>query len=569
MIKYNKSTVTLPVTSTTTASDLLYSATKALGQATRPEASILLEAFAQLGLERPVRKYESIRHILNSWAYDTQNALLLVPSATGGSDDDLEARSVPKKEPSDASTYLYYSQKPGKWEKRWITLRFDGQLMASKRDGAQETTNICHLSDFDIYSPTPRQLSKKIKPPKKVCFAIKSQQKASMFLSTTTFVHFFATNDRKVAASWYKAVQAWRSWYLVNVMGEGQTKSKDTDQGAARIGSGGSGQTVGSPAAGQRRHAKNPPADSVPYHHSSPKAFMNIERYEQVTEPISPPPNSGTRGMHTRHKSTRQRSAPPVSYPKGLISEIPEPLPVPSRAYSPPHSYSPISPDPKTFSPTGLLGNTYTDRQKAQQGRVSDPSPPTTGIQPDTHLTPMPSNSLNRNTSVRSTKPTTTGGLQRNSSTRRKPKPLVDLSPEYREPPQHVRKGRGIVPSQLPPGGLVDIATSPEKVIDLPSATAWRRPVTSNGNGRPRTSNGRPGTSSGAARPMTSVGEPDSGAVKRIGTLKSSARPQTAYRAEDNGSDDDEDEALIHLLNRSGTTKGVVGKNGRGVAVRA
>ncbi|KAI9706543.1 MAG: hypothetical protein M1836_003549 [Candelina mexicana] len=584
LIKYNKSTITLPVTPTTMANDLLHSAAIALGQNTGQEAFVLLEAFAQLGLERPIRKYEPIRQILNSWAYDTQNALLLVSSVTGSSDDDLEARFVPKKEPSDTSAYLYFSQKPGKWDKRWITLRSDGQLMASKRDGVRETTNICHLSDFDIYSPTPRQLSKKIKPPKKVCFAIKSQQKASMFLSTTTFVHFFATNDRRLAASWYKAVQAWRSWYLVNVMGEGQKKPKDVGQGAARVGSAGS-QNMAFPLSPKPRHAHNPSAESKPYHNASPKPFMNIERYEHVTEPTSPPINQQTRELHARNISSRQRSAPPVSYPKGLVSEISDAA-SPSRDYSPPKNQLTLDTDPRTFSPNGLLGNGYTERQRAQQTRDSDPSPPTTGIQPEPHL-PLPASTsgLTRNTSVRSTKPTTTG-LQRNSSTRQKPKPLVDLSPEYREPPQHVKKGRGIIPSQLPPGGLVDIATSPEIAIEVPSATAWRRPVTSNGNGNGNGSGGRPGTSSGPrppatsfgenvnggrpgtsnGRPMTSVGSPEAG-IKRIGTVKSSARPQTAYQA---GESDDEDEALINLLNRSGTTKGVVGRGGKAAAaVRA
>ena len=37
------------------------------------------------------------------------------------------------------------------------------------------------------------------------------------------------------------------------------------------------------------------------------------------------------------------------------------------------------------------------------------------------------------------------------------------------------------MPEQIPAGGLVDIATSPEVAIEIPRATTWRRPGTSGG----------------------------------------------------------------------------------------
>lgn len=88
--------------------------------------------------------------------------------------DDLDVKNVSRKQPAETSVYLYHSQKPGHWEKRLVTLRSDGQVVVKKND--KDPVNICHLTDFDIYVPTPRQKSRKIKPPKKVCFAVKSQQ---------------------------------------------------------------------------------------------------------------------------------------------------------------------------------------------------------------------------------------------------------------------------------------------------------------------------------------------------------------------------------------------------------
>lgn len=89
-------------------------------------------------------------------------------------------------------------------------------------------------------------------------------------------------------------------------------------------------------------------------------------------------------------------------------------------------------------------------------------------------------------TSVRSTR-----GRDRDSSDlarttsaarREKPKPLVDLTPQYVEPPQFSKRGKGFKPEQLGPGGLIDSATSPEFAITIPPSLDWRaRPTTGAG----------------------------------------------------------------------------------------
>jgi len=156
---------------------------------------------------------------MNSWDSDTQNYLMIMPhsecAAVG-----LEHKDAPAEQPSHTMLHMYHSQKPGKWEKHWMILKEEGQVTASTKENDANATNVFHLSDFDVYMPTKKQV-KKLRPPKKICFAIKSQQRSIMFESTENFVHFFATNDKAIADRWYSAVQAWRSWYLVNVLGEG------------------------------------------------------------------------------------------------------------------------------------------------------------------------------------------------------------------------------------------------------------------------------------------------------------------------------------------------------------
>lgn len=449
-VKYEGTDIFLPITPSTTPVDVIRAAARQMSAPIDDRSTVLLESFKQIGLERPLRKYEHIRDVLNSWDNDAQNTLVIIPSPSGGKDDDLDVRHVSKGQPGETTVHLYHSQKPGSWDKRFITLRSDGQVVVAKRPGA-ETSSICHLSDFDIYIPTPRYASKKIKPPKKVCFAVKSQQKSTMFMTTENFVHFFCTSDRSLGTAWYTAVQEWRSWYLVHVMGEGE---ECANKGNVRIGTQNS--------AGNGTAAFNPRTGSSTERSIRPRAFATV--------PSTPPTRSRT------VKST----VPPN--PKKLTKDPLTNAPTTHRS-GPSLHQTPPSPPPQAepFEPASLLGRTYTRKQKALQ------HPPTAA--PLATPPPMPA-TVARNDSPhsrtgaahRTTSPpkpgpaTTASSLDRHSSQLPKPKPLVDLTPVYQEPPQHSRKGRGVIPLQIPSGGLVEVATSPERAVEVPSATTWRKP---------------------------------------------------------------------------------------------
>ena len=137
MVKYGQSVISLPVTPSTTPMDIIRSAGEQLSNPIKPKATVLLESFRQLGLERPLRRYEHVRDVLNSWDNDSSNTLVIIPSPTGGKDHDLEISSVFSSQPGDTSVHIYYSQKPGHWDKRWVTLRSDGQVMIDKREDGE------------------------------------------------------------------------------------------------------------------------------------------------------------------------------------------------------------------------------------------------------------------------------------------------------------------------------------------------------------------------------------------------------------------------------------------------
>jgi hypothetical protein len=488
LIRYKQSSINLPITPETTPVDLIYSAANVMTVNISTSTAILLESYTQLGLERRIRGYEHIRDVMNSWDRDTQNALMLENSDSPKFDTDLETSSVPKEAPGDVTVYMYHSQKPGKWTKRYITLMSTGQVFISKKAGAKpsakDSVNICHLSDFDIYTPTPQQLRKTLKPPKKHCYAIKSQQKTTMFLNTENFVHFFNTDDELLAEKWYAAVQRWRSWYLVTQMGEGKktkmTKATTTvaTELPARPG------TKAGPT-----HKVKVSVDENPYTIGSFQPLLNMDRFDQPP-PHDPPEYDG----YDSEEENRPRQIP--FHLRNSVSLSPIPSRRESRRHPPPVSYR-LPPEAEDeFASSSLLGRTYTIRQKMQKERDAQQTnqPPSAFVEGPSlingsaHQRTMSMNSTRMTRPETSAGPGNSGGLQRGTSQMQKPKPLIDFTAQFKEAPQWDRthKGHGVRPVEGVP--LVEIATGPQvpEIPGLPVNTIFRR-------------------DQAAARPMTAV----------------------------------------------------------------
>lgn len=489
----NKKTFLLPVTPDTTAQDLLRSASLCMVESINIQQDILVEKFLKVNVTRPLRLYEHVRDVMNSWDNDTQNDLEIVNAAYHDYDRyRLISSEVPSSKPEGMGCYIHYSSRPGKWSKRYIALRSDGQLVLAKNDTTKDQENICHLSDFDIYKPTDKKFSK-IRPPKKTCYAVKSQQKSNIFSDESRYVHFFCTNDRATAKKFYDALQGWRSWHLKHVMGEGQKKakapeSKPTNGFLSNV------KTLGKLEQGGSSHSRSA-SDSSYYQLGSFKPLFDMDSFgkdldfnnNNAPESASHP-RSDARAMHARKMSTRVKGPPPVAYNRaGLVNEIPS-QPV-ERSNS--LTQNSMEPEEGTFAPTGLLGRKYSQRQRAIQDRERKESGPfTEGPSLIGNIDSMAQAAANdgglgRRTSVRSTHRRTSSDIQRSMSTRAKPKPLVDLTPQYKEPPQHRNKGKGFTP-EAGVGPLIENATSIEEAIKVPASTDWRagaRPPTSRTHG--------------------------------------------------------------------------------------
>ncbi|PYH46306.1 uncharacterized protein BP01DRAFT_27913 [Aspergillus saccharolyticus JOP 1030-1] len=443
LVQYRKTSMKICVNPSTSAQDILTTGMNYMAKGEDPGKFILMESFADLGLERPLRRYECVRDVMNSWAHDEQNSLIIVPAASLDALALLDAQNVSQSQPTDATFYLYYSQRPRKWDKRYVTLRSDGQVTISKKETGQDHTNVCHLSDFDIYSPTASSLANNVKPPKKFCQAIKSQQKSTMFLTTENFVHYFSSNDRDMADNWHKAVQTWRSWYLVNMRGVG--KSSETDNTTSSDESYRAGKRSQKPLLNPFEETSN---------EVKAPAMFAVERTQ----------SKKVKELFSHKKSTRERGPPPTSFPKILTGEA---------------DLTAESSDEATFSASGLLGRTYTMRQRAMKEREEQEKRDNEERLRQGLVGTMGARRVHAGPSSRSNTMTSThapdfSAVKRSQSV--KAKPLVDLTPVYGEPPQHIRKGRGVT---VDPGvPLIDAATGPEAPggIQIPSATTWRRP---------------------------------------------------------------------------------------------
>ncbi|KAI1469695.1 uncharacterized protein F4812DRAFT_457095 [Daldinia caldariorum] len=216
-------TFSVEVTPETTADDIIAHASKMTGSRDISRSNcVVKETYGALGLERCLRRYEHIRDVMNSWDRDTQNQLTVAMSESQDQDWELDIDSVPNLDepPQGFQLYMYHSNRLGKWNKRWITLLENGQIISAKKPDAKSTdkdaASLCRLSDYDIYTPTESQMRRHLKPPKRYCFAVKSQQKTTVFINTENYVQYFCTEDPKIAAQFREKVQGWRSWYLVD-----------------------------------------------------------------------------------------------------------------------------------------------------------------------------------------------------------------------------------------------------------------------------------------------------------------------------------------------------------------
>ncbi|PKS08015.1 hypothetical protein jhhlp_006627 [Lomentospora prolificans] len=493
VVRCMNSSITLPVKTNTTPIDILHSAANLITHRIRPDSSVVVESYLQYGLERRLRRYELVRDVMNSWDRDNLNALVVLPAGISSTptsadpvpdnDELLEIDAVPRTydAPYAFTLQLYHCARIGKWTKRIVTLLDSGQMYSAKKPGAQlsdkDSVSLCHLSDFDLYTPTEHQVKKVLKPPKKYCYAVKSQQKSHMFPNGENFVHFFCTDDPRTSRLFREQVHGWRSWYLVN------RKIDTGDAGNGGVARRPSQKSVGGHKA---RHS----VDGMPYAIGTFKPLMDMDIFEKsYDDPTHDPNPAVTSPQEPTHRKRLSKGS--VRLPQGRNRSA-------SNYTGPPNGAGLVNvEDPPDFDAKGLLGDKYEERKQEQlrrtetrRRRESSEGPFTEG---PSLLNSIPSaesgdplrrsESRYRPTTARPTtadvnrqrsqrypsRPSspTSVGTSGTSATRRAhepppgmPKPLLDFSEKQAEPTSwrnQVRGGQGVrAPVGVP---LVDLAT--------------------------------------------------------------------------------------------------------------
>jgi hypothetical protein len=425
-----------------------------MSQNIHPSSAILLESYTQLGLERRIRRYEHIRDVMNSWDRDTQNSFTVANSDNPKYDTDLDASFAPKEAPNATTVYMYHSQKPGKWNKRFITLLPTGQIHMSKKSpeksSERDIMNLCHMSDFDIYTSTPSQTRKILKPPKKHCYAIKSQEKTTMFLSTENFVHYFCTDDETLSNKWYDAVQEWRSWYLASRMG---TKKKKKPVHTTQL---------------SRTHAVKVSVDEDPYTIGTFSPLLDMDRFDDSKQ------HDSSERDYASDEGSQSRQIP--FHLRNSVSHSPLPARSASKRH-PPNSYR-APPGEEEFSSGGLLGRTYSQRQKAQKDREVTGQVSGGFVDGPSLLNGAATSRPERTLSIRSTR-TTKRPQAADEPASGMLKPLLNFAPVFKEAPQWGMKGKGRGVKPVAGMPLVNVATTPEDVHNMmsmqPNQTLFRR----------------------------------------------------------------------------------------------
>ncbi|KAF7554246.1 hypothetical protein G7Z17_g3092 [Cylindrodendrum hubeiense] len=497
------STINLPITTDTSPVDVLYSTANLTAHDIDPKTSVIIECYVDLGLERRLRRYEHIRDVMNSWDRDQQNSLLVLTYDISETevDADLDIHSVPRtpNPPPGFTLHLYHSSRPGKWNKRWVTLLETGQMFSHKKPEAKasdkDSTVLCHLSDFDIYTPRESEVKRHLKAPRRFCYAVKSQQKTVVFPNGENFVHFFCAEDAQLAQRFHELVQRWRSWYLVTKQLDLEKKQKPYERVVPDkpprishsnfpVKKGNLTKSISTVTNGSHRLKVS--VDESPYTIGAFQPLIDLNRFDKPIEEfgkdfevVPPPPKP-------KPKPVVQK--PKVQKPKVLTKQ---------GSQAPPTPQTPQT--DSEFSPGGLLGNGYEKkRMQAEQIERAERISNGSQVQSDGPFTDAPSllNSIvspispprekkpeprpwlpsasehtarSRSKSVHSTRrsplvdntavspnPIITSS---SSNLKQKPQPLVNLTNSFPEPPRWRENQGGAHKPAASNGPLINFAT--------------------------------------------------------------------------------------------------------------
>ncbi|KAI9259053.1 hypothetical protein BY458DRAFT_517625, partial [Sporodiniella umbellata] len=152
-------------------------------------------------VERPFREWEYVLGVVATWDPDDTNALLIKKYVFHYT---LTSETVFQK-PIHMHGWLSIEYKKGKWQKRYCHIKDDAIHHA--KDKSAPSSVLCHLASYDVYtllqalpvSPTP------------YVFAIRAQNRASIFEKEGDYIRFMATEDPEEMKHWVLTIRYHKS----------------------------------------------------------------------------------------------------------------------------------------------------------------------------------------------------------------------------------------------------------------------------------------------------------------------------------------------------------------------
>ena len=167
---------------------------------------VLFDCSSDFGIERPIREYEMVHEVADTRSNVESDYFLLKRTELSPY---LSIRSVPMSSPALAG-WVYVQDRKKKWSKRWLELR-DHALFHAKSEKLKDEVLICQMSAFDVYLVD----TNRIKTPKAHAFALRSQDKITMFEKPDQdYIHYFSLSDPAAHRDWVRAIMNARTYVL-------------------------------------------------------------------------------------------------------------------------------------------------------------------------------------------------------------------------------------------------------------------------------------------------------------------------------------------------------------------
>ncbi|KAF9100017.1 hypothetical protein BGX23_007471 [Mortierella sp. AD031] len=194
-------------------------------------------------IERPLRDFEVILDVMNTWEADKDNKMICKSFPAR---NELTAQEVVRLVgPAGQESFVrphgwvHLEMKKGKWAKRYLHIN-DTAVYHSKDAKFNGESMLCLLRNFDVYAvQVPRK-----KAPTKFGFALKSSDKIHLFETPEDdYIHYICTDSGESLREWLAGLRAAKGMFMYHanpeVIREGQKHaiellSSGTQDGLAR-----------------------------------------------------------------------------------------------------------------------------------------------------------------------------------------------------------------------------------------------------------------------------------------------------------------------------------------------